>query len=419
MKKLLVIMFLTISTLFITGCNNSTTKPNNNTLKQVTTTPTSTWSLWSGGTKLRGANIYQRLVYQDIDNNSFGPGPVGPVYIQKDFDNLSKLGANWVQIEHPGLYNEKPPYKLNIGIQNNLDKLIAMAKKSNMFVTIAFRTGPGRSEFTFFDEDDDDWFPSSYRNDKVWKNKDTQTAWDEMWKYTANRYKNESVIVGYNLMVEPNAETRAFEKEISEPSEFYPKYANTLADWNQMYPNIVKAIRQIDKTTPILIGQMGYSSVSWLPYIKKINDPYIVYSAHQYEPIAYTHDAKSGVKYPDNFKWYGTKINLDKKYLEQIYNKASVVGKNHNRPITIDEFGVYRYQTGADKFINDSINTIEKLGMNHAIWVWDSISQSKNMPENDQFDFTHGPKKRNHEPTNNNLLNTIQKYWTKNSLRPF
>jgi len=42
---------------------------------------TDKWALWTGPTQLRGANIYQRRVYPELDGPDFyGPGPVGPPY---------------------------------------------------------------------------------------------------------------------------------------------------------------------------------------------------------------------------------------------------------------------------------------------------------------------------------------------------
>jgi len=72
------------------------------------------WSLWTEGTQLRGANIWQRRVYPELDGTEFlGSGPVGPPYVQSDFDNLAALGANYVNISHPGLFTEDPPYVLD------------------------------------------------------------------------------------------------------------------------------------------------------------------------------------------------------------------------------------------------------------------------------------------------------------------
>jgi len=60
------------------------------------------WSLWTQGTKLRGANTWQRIVVPELDGPEFlGSGYIGPPYTQADFDELGALGANYVNLSHP------------------------------------------------------------------------------------------------------------------------------------------------------------------------------------------------------------------------------------------------------------------------------------------------------------------------------
>src|SRR3990172_5797114 len=77
------------------------------------------WDLWaSGETTLRGINIYQRQVYPGWDGPDWmGPGPLGPPYVQEDFDEIAATGINYVNISHPGLFTEKPPFTLDEGAQ--------------------------------------------------------------------------------------------------------------------------------------------------------------------------------------------------------------------------------------------------------------------------------------------------------------
>jgi hypothetical protein len=59
----------------------------------------SKWVLWINGTHLRGANIYQRRVYPELNGPTFiGSGIAGPPYKQEEFDRLAALGANYVKI---------------------------------------------------------------------------------------------------------------------------------------------------------------------------------------------------------------------------------------------------------------------------------------------------------------------------------
>jgi len=161
-----------------TATQTPTATPTPTATLSSTATPTSTptptseteidkWSLWTGGTRLRGANIWQRRVYPALDGPTFlGPGPVGPPFIQSDFDNLAALGANYVNISHPGLFTESPPYVLDQDIQDSLDNLLDMIEQANMFAVISARTGPGRSDFTFYWDGAGDWFNESYTERK-------------------------------------------------------------------------------------------------------------------------------------------------------------------------------------------------------------------------------------------------------------
>jgi hypothetical protein len=216
--------------------------------------PGDKWALWVGGTQLRGANIYQRRTYRELDGPEFmGDGPVGPPYTQDDLNLMAAMGANYVNISHPGLFTEVPPFRLDPDIQANLDNLLDMIAGADMFAVISFRTGPGRSEFTFFWDEVGDWFDESYLNDLVWQDQAAQDAWVEMWRYTASRYGQHPIVVGYDLMVEPNANevgSHALGDALGiwEPEAFYAECGGTLYDWNQLYPRITEAIRQVTPT---------------------------------------------------------------------------------------------------------------------------------------------------------------------------
>ena len=103
---------------------------------------------------VRGANIYQRRVFPEMDGTEFyGPGPFGPPYTQADLDRLSDLGANYVNISTAGLFTVQPPYELDEEALASLDGLLEMVAAADMFAVITFRTGPGRSEFAIIGDE--------------------------------------------------------------------------------------------------------------------------------------------------------------------------------------------------------------------------------------------------------------------------
>ncbi len=155
------------------------------------------FDLWRSGTCLRGVNIWQKRIKPD---DEMGEGAVGPPYKQEDFCKLAALGANYVNISHPGIFAEKPDARGNYyeqeGVYDNLKKLIEMCRIARLFVVVSYRTGPERSEGVF-DKDE----KPLYRD--VWKNKNAREAWARMWGVTAARLRDEGAVIGYDLMVDP------------------------------------------------------------------------------------------------------------------------------------------------------------------------------------------------------------------------
>src|SRR5687768_13715897 len=117
-----------------------------------------------------------------------------------------------------------------------------MIAKAKLYAVISFRTGPGRNEFIFLEEEDPGWLGYSKDINQIWTNGAAQDGWVAMWRYTAQRYHNNPVVVGYDLMVEPNSNKQL---NIWEPQNFYPTYANSLYDWNQFHPRLSAAIREV------------------------------------------------------------------------------------------------------------------------------------------------------------------------------
>lgn len=383
------------------------------------------WDLWaSGETTLRGINIHQRIVYEDWDDPEYyGSGPVGPPFVQEDFDRLAALGANYVNISHPGLFTVDAPFVLDEGSQANLDRLLEMIAQADMFAVISFRTGPGRSELTFWGVGEDDEMGQSLLNDSVWEDQAAQDSWAEMWRVTAERYRDNPVVVGYDLMVEPNANGVFF--DVWSPEEFYPAYADTTYDWNRFYPPIVEAIRAVDQDTPLLVGGMSFSAVDWLPYLEPTGDPRTVYTFHQYQPMDYTHQEPDEAgslpnTYPGemDLNWDGEPDTLNRDWLESLLLPVDEFQDRYDLPVAVNEYGVVRFEPGAADYIDDLTGLFEARGLNYAVWAWSS-SQALRYGQQQEFEYRLGPDIDNlTEEVPSDLLNVILGYWELNTLRP-
>ncbi len=376
------------------------------------------WSLWVNGPHLRGANIWQAVVIPNLDGLEFkGPGPVGPPYTQEDFNRLASMGANYVSISGPGLFTETPPYAVNPGVQENLDNLLAMIAEADMFATVGFRTGPGRSEFGLCCGGDS--YFEGYFNDTIWEDQAAQDAWVEMWRYTAARYGHNPIVAGYKLMVEPNSSGVFF--NIYDPDEFYAGYAGSLYDWNQLYPRLVAGIRTVDPNTPILVGGNGWSGVAWLPYLQPTDDPRTVYVVHQYEPQDdYTHQEPGGQNpYPGvwDTNYDDEADQFDRAWLENLLAPVDDFAATHGLPVAVDEYGVNRWVPGAVEFMDDQMALFEQRGMNQALWEWQTSWKPFADDVNDMT-YRFGPNPENRTEVPNELMDVIAKYWARNTIRP-
>ena len=426
LQRLLVVV-IAGSLAFTCGCqaDDSGNEAEPSSLLSLST-PNSTWgdkwTLWTEGTQLRGVNIYQRLVFPELDGNTFmGPGPLGPPYTQADFDRLASLGANYINISHTGLYTASPPYGVDQQAVDNLDGLLEMIARADMFAVITFRSGPGRSDFSLQRDGAGDWFDESLLIETAWEDPDARSAWEDMWKYTAGRYKDNPIVVGYDLMCEPNANDIL---DIWEPGQFYDDYGDTGHDWNTWYPDIVSAIREVDQTTPILVGGDGYSSLDWLPYLEPVASERIVYTFHLYDPYLYTHQepGSSGelpFSYPGQFDldYDGQIEEFDRAWLEGILDEAVAYSTRHGVPLAVNEFGLMRWEPGGEDYLRDQMTLFEEQGWNYALWDWESSWEPWSESVND-FNFLFGPDPQSNTETPNDLLDAIQEAWSRNTVRP-
>ena len=377
------------------------------------------FSLWNGGVQLRGANIWQRIRIADLDGDLLGTGYIGPPYSQSDFDRLAALGANLVNLSVPGVFSERPPYRLDEQVQANLDALIEMAARADLFVVISFRTGPGRSDFTFYRDGAGVWFNADLLVENVWTEQAAQDAWVQMWRHTAERYRSTPQIIGYDLMVEPNADEVML--DLYNPADFYPRYAGTLYDWNQFYPRLVTAIREVDADTPILVSPMGWGSLPWLTALKPVNAERVVYAVHQYGPYVYTHQQVGDDRpYPGQFDvtWDEIPDRFDREWLLAYLSPLPAFREQTGAPTAVNEFGVVRWAPGAAEFLRDEIQFFEDNGVNHAIWVWEPTYEPWYTWGDRAMFYPFGADPNNFKETENDLMGIILASWQQNRLRP-
>jgi len=348
------------------------------------------FALWSSGKAvLRGANVYMGAdPASPAGPGVFGDGP----FTQADFDDLARAGANYVQISHAGLFRERPPYDLDLAAQTNLDAVIRMAARAGLYAVIAFRTGPGRNETAILRD--------GIVLESIWTSELEQSRWVAMLRYTAERYKDDPTVVGYDPMVEPNDYARRGDLD---PRSFYAQYGGTLEDFNGLALRVTKAVREVDQTTPILLEPDGFGGVPWLAYLKVTGDPRTVYTAHDYTPFDYTHDRRPLASYPGQYDVYddGKVALVDRAYLDGYLRAVRSYAQRNGVPVAITEFGAHRTQPNVAAYLEDRIDLQDTIG-NWAVWTWQPAGFA------DPFSV--------HDPSPPNVV--FRAAWASNCVRP-
>ncbi|HEY6802181.1 MAG TPA: cellulase family glycosylhydrolase [Pyrinomonadaceae bacterium] len=401
------------------------------------------WDLWNGEIKLRGVNIWQRLVVKSKDGDNMGSGYIGPPYDSADFQKLKDWGANYVNISHPGIYfakGNKGVYELDLKALENLRSLVTACGQKGLFVVISYRTGPERTEKKVFEDN---------KVSELWKKPEAQKAWELMWRKTAEEFRNSPYVVGYDLMVEPELKIRDPDKpDDKEKGRQWSKFANRLIKSIRDEPQPDGNGGAGDKDTPILVGGINMSDVDGLyvldtDLIDPENNQKIVYAVHQYEPSRYTQQTEGkwsydciskrdlkGIPKPDQYKQYAiyeTDPKLESQTLSRIYQRikdwrASQQAQGALRALTINEFGVIRWAgspgnpDGRD-FLAKEFVEIKNLKANYALWKWDSHFCTGD----DDYNFRHGQLFSHHDDIDDNPLAVlIRSEWReeRNPLRP-
>ncbi len=318
------------------------------------TTDSAKYNLYLKG-ELRGANMYQQ------EKGSSAGQVWNPNITLQDLKDLRNASANFVNYSVPGVFDVNKYTKRNDFV-TKLDTLIKYASDAGLYIIIAFRTGPGRGEYDITED--------GINNKKVYTDANAQSAYIEMWKFIATKYKDNKYIAGYDLMVEPH--------DID------------AAKWSTFAQKIVDAIRAIDGNMPIIVPAPDWSTVDGLKMMGNLKGNNLVYAVHQYESYEYSHNNKGNV-------------DAAIKELNALYTSIYSWINLHRSPVIINEFGVANKVANGEKFIAAQLAKLDGAKISHAAWIWE-VEYDKDY-DYAEFDFKDKVA----------ILNEYKKSWAKNT----
>lgn len=286
---------------------------------------------------------------------------------QQDFNDFKNYGGNLFQIQPDCFFAIDPPYGI---VQSNIDgtdMLVNFCRVAGIHYVIGMRSGPGA--YDTYDESQ-----QTVPESRIWNTGNTieQQKYAEMLQMIVQRYSNDTLFVGINLVIEPRPKVRVIP---ANTSSLYKTFLETVYNihMDQVYDLWVSKIREVDPNIPIILESFGYSTPELFPPYE-VNDPFIVYSAHDYQPNEYTKAQEPfSVTYPGNY-WnitYLSQRRYDAQFIrETIFGKLKEFQESNGAPVFIGELGMIQPQTGGEQYLGDLMTIFKDYGWNYAIWDW-------------------------------------------------
>lgn len=220
-------------------------------------------------------------------------------YITKeDIHFIKSLGLNHIRVPFNFklfLVEDHPEIFLEEGFKR-LDDVIKWCREENLYVVLDLHAAPGGQTG---DNIDDSWsYPFLFENE------DAQKTTILLWEKLAARYKNEKIVVGYDLLNEPIPHFYENKEELNKLLEPF-------------YKKLTSAIRRIDKNHIIFLG-----GAQWNTNFKVFGAPFdknLAYTFHKYWMPTEQKEIQEYVDYRDKYNvpmWLGESGENDDAWID-------------------------------------------------------------------------------------------------------
>ena len=246
-------------------------------------------------------------------------------YVTKaDIDFIAQQGANTIRLpfnyklftdeDYMGLTGPKDGFE-------RIDSVVSWCKANGLYLILDMHDCPGGQ--TGDNIDDGHGYPWLFESEK------SQELFCKIWQQIAFRYRQETTILGYELMNEPIA--HYFENRYELYKLLQPLYKKTVA-----------AIRKVDENHIILLGGAHWNSFFWMLDDASYDDK-LMYTCHRYGGPA----TKEAITHYINFR------------------------DSINRPMYMGEFGHNTMEWQAD-----FVKVLKQNNIGYTFWPYKKVDNS-------------------------------------------
>ena len=243
---------------------------------------------------------------------------------RKDIDFIAQQGANTIRLPFNYKLFTDEDYMGQTGTKDGyerIDSVLSWCKVNNLYLILDMHDCPGGQTGDNIDD--------SYGYPWIYESEASQKKFCQIWREIADRYKNETTILGYELMNEPIA--HYFDNKDSLYNMLQP-----------LYKRCVKAIREVDQNHIILLGGAHWNSFFWMLDDASYDDK-LMYTCHRYGGDA----TKEAIAHYINFR------------------------DSINRPMYMGEFG---HNTA--EWQRDFVKVLKEVNIGYTFWPYKKVDNS-------------------------------------------
>jgi len=287
---------------------------------------------------------------------------------EADVRFLKESGFNCVRLplNYRHFEDDEQPYVYKEEGFRRLDEALALCEKYGIYAILDLHAVQGFQNAHWHSD-------NSTRHSFFWHDETYQQRFYALWRAFAERYKDRSVVAGYNIMNEPCVNT---------PFGDYPHtfYANYKPDWeriNRIYRKAVEEIRAVDPHHIIFLEGDMYSKL-----FTGLEAPFadnLVYSSHNYHAAGFGPGPYPGVIRSNNpNEPSGVYWDLEKQREAFRKHEGTVFTQKHQVPLWVGEFGsAYNgpAEEVADRLrsMDDQIRVFEENGAHWTTWTYKDV----------------------------------------------
>ncbi|MBP5402098.1 MAG: glycoside hydrolase family 5 protein [Treponema sp.] len=208
---------------------------------------------FSKGLNLSNWLELHRREYSNIESEFFG---------KQDFIDIKSLGVEIIRIpiHFEEMSSDKPDFIIEDWLWEKIDNAVEWCTELKMYMIIDFHNDCGGNSKT---------------------RPDVEDMLIKIWTQIAERYKDSGEYVLYEIMNEPHFKSSSLASDISK--------------WNKIQGNVLKKIRQIDKTHTVIVGGADWHSINSMLQLPDYKDSNIILNFHDYTPFLFTHQGANWV----------------------------------------------------------------------------------------------------------------------------